>query len=102
MCEFTTMHEDLRAKRASILHSEMPSDLITNSEPDKAHQESTKQPATNATIDVESPPKKIKRENVPLNKGNWHPKLKAALTGPMKEAGHPSFTKVMHFCKSDA
>ena len=32
LCEFTTMHEELRAKRASIMHSEIPSDLIANSE----------------------------------------------------------------------
>lgn len=28
---FITIHEDLRAKRAAILHSEMPSELLANS-----------------------------------------------------------------------
>ena len=31
MCEFQTMHNDLRAKRANIHHSEMPLELLTNS-----------------------------------------------------------------------
>ena len=31
LSEFTTMHEDLRAKRAAIDHSEMPLELISNS-----------------------------------------------------------------------
>ena len=31
LCEFTTMHKDLRAKRAAIHHSDMPLDLISNS-----------------------------------------------------------------------
>ena len=34
LCEFTTMHKDLCAKRARIPQSEMPSDLLTNSEPE--------------------------------------------------------------------
>ena len=34
LCEFTTMHEDLHTKRASILHSEMPMNLIKNLEPE--------------------------------------------------------------------
>ena len=31
LCEFTTMHKDLRAKRAAIYHSDMPLELISNS-----------------------------------------------------------------------
>ena len=38
LCEFTTMHEDLRAKCASILHSKIPSDLLTNSKPETSQQ----------------------------------------------------------------
>ena len=34
LCEFTTMYKDLRAKRTTTLQSEMPSDLLTNSEPE--------------------------------------------------------------------
>ena len=32
---------------------------------------------------------------------NWHPKLKADLEGPLKEAENPTFTKIMKFCKND-
>ena len=38
LCEFTMMHKDLRAKRARILQSEMPSDLLTNSEPETSQR----------------------------------------------------------------
>ena len=94
------MHKDLRSKRASILHSEMPMNLITNSEPEMVQQDRTRNPATNATIDVDINPKKVKL--APPNKSNWNPRLRAALTVPLKEAGQPSFTKIMQFCKKDA
>ena len=60
LCEFTTMHEYLRAKCASILHSEMPMNLIKNSEPETVQQDRTKNLVTNATIDVDINPKKVK------------------------------------------
>ena len=30
LCELTTMHEDLRDKKAKIYHSEVPQDLLKN------------------------------------------------------------------------
>ena len=99
LCEFTTMHEDLRAKRASILHSEMPSELITNSEPEQPYQGRSKNPPTNHVIDVDVSPKKAK---LMTNKSTWNPKLRDALTAPLTTAGQPSFTKIMQFCKKDA
>ena len=100
LCEFTTMHEDLRAKRASIHHSEVPNELITNSTPEAPPKAvSKKTPSPTDPIDVDKIPKKPK--TVP-NPNNWHPKLKEALEEPLKKAGHPSFTKVMNFCKKDA
>ena len=33
LCEFTTMHSDLLAKKATIHHGEMPMELIKNSTP---------------------------------------------------------------------
>ena len=98
LCEFTTMHEDLRAKRASILHSEMPSELITNSEPKPSYQGRSKNPPTTAVIDVDVSPKKPKM----ANKSTWNPKLRDALTSPLTTAGQPTFTKIMQFCKKDA
>ena len=32
------------------------------------------------------------------NPNNWHPKLKAALEGPLKEAQNPTLTEIMEFC----
>ena len=99
LCEFTTMHEDLRAKRASILHSEMPSDLLPNSEPEISQQVQTKNPPTNAVIDVDVSPKEPK---LAPNKSTWNPKLREALTAPLKEARRPTFAKIMQFCKKYA
>ena len=42
----------------------------------------------------EKPPKKPRK----ANPNTWHPKLKAALEGPLKDAGNPSFTKILNFC----
>ena len=92
------MHEDLRAKRASILHSKMPSELLTNSTAEKEKASTDKASASNP-IDVDKIPKKQK---VVPNPNNWHPKLKEALEEKLKIAGNPSFTKVMNFCKTDA
>ena len=97
LCEFTTMHEDLRAKKASILHSEMPRDLLENSESAQSDKP-TKERESPPEIDVDKIPKKPR---VP-NPNNWNPTLKEKLEGPLKEAGFPSFTKVMNFCKTDA
>ena len=82
MCKFKTMHEDLRAKRASILHSEMPMNLVTNSEPEMVQQDRTRNPATNATIDVDINPKKVNL--APPNRSNWNQKLRVTLTVPLK------------------
>ena len=99
MCEFQTMHNDLRAKRANIHHSEMPLELLTNStNPDPA----APAPKEEQVVDVdkvgEKPPKKSRQ----ANPNNWHLKLKAALEAPLKTAGNPSFTKIMNFCGKDA
>ena len=99
LCEFTTMHEDLRAKRASILHSEMPRELLTNSEVDAPKGKPSAEAGThNEAIDVDKIPKRPKM----ANPNKWHPKLKEKLEEPLKAAGFPSFTKIMNFCKQDA
>ena len=93
LCEFTTIHGGLQAKRSAIHHSEMPLELIINST-------ETPPPQTNRTpeiqvLDVDKIHKKL-RVSKP---NNWHPKLKAALEGPMREAGNPMFTNIMNYCK---
>ena len=97
ICEFKNMHEDLRAKRAAILHSEMQSELLQNSETKLTPPVKAKTPPTNTTIDVDAIPKRPKVAKT----SNWHPKLKAALQGPLNTAGNPTFTKIMNYCKKD-
>ena len=97
LCEFTTMHEDLRAKRASILHSEMPHELLKNS---SEHPERKKRNTPSPTHSMDGD--KSKKTKTVANPNNWNPKLKAALEAPLKAAGNPSFTKVMNYCKKDA
>ena len=91
------MHEDLRAKREAILHSEMPSDLLQNSEPKLTPPVMAKTPPTNPNIDVDAITKRPRLANT----SNWHPKLKVSLQGPLKTAGHPTFTNIMNYCKKD-
>ena len=97
ICEFTTMHEDLRAKKLAILHIEILSELLKNSEPNITPPVTAKTPRTNPTIDVDAIPKRPRVANT----SNWHPKLKAALLGPLKTAGNLTFTKIMNYCKKD-
>ena len=91
LCEFTTMHADLRAKRAQITHSEVPAELLANSFGTDLEDEKDR-------VGEEREQKRQKKENP----NNWHPKLKEALTRPMAEAGNPSFSRVMNFIKKDA
>ena len=95
--EFTTMHEDLRAKRADILHSEIQSELLQNSEPKLNLPVTAKNPPNNPTINVDVITKRPRVDNT----SNWHPKLKTALQEPLKTAGNPTFTKIMKYCKKD-
>ena len=78
----------------------MPSDLLTNSEPETSQQDRPKNPPTNAAINVNITTKNPKL--APPNKSTWNPKLLAALTVPLKDAGQPQFTNIMQFFKKDA
>ena len=83
--EFTTMHEDLRAKWAATHHSEMSLELISNS------TEKEDPPIPNETtpevVDVEV--ERIKKKLRPVNPNNWNKNLKAALKELLKESGDP-------------
>ena len=99
LCEFSTMHSDLQAKRAVIQHGECPAELLANSS--STPGDTLADPPENnegAAPPPEKPPKKPRK----ANPNTWHPKLKAALEGPLKEAGEPSFTKILNFCKTNA
>ena len=97
LCEFTTMHEDLRGKWAAIHHSEMTLELNSNSTKKKAPPKPNE--TTPEVVDVEV--ERIKKKICPENPNNWNKKIKATLEEPLKEAGDPSFTKIMTFCKKD-
>ena len=78
------MHEDLRAKQESILHSKMPRDLILNSKKEQPPgKPSAEQDTTDQVIDVNKIPKKPKI----ANPSTWHPSLKEKLGEPLKTAG---------------
>ena len=96
--EFTTIHEDLRAKKASILHSKIPSELLKHSSTTSPPPDRIKKLPHKPDIDVDETPK---RQRV-ANPNNCHPKHMAALKRPLQTAGSPTFTKIMNFCKKDA
>ena len=54
LCEFTTIHEDLRAKRAAIHHSEMPLELISNSTEKEAPPKPNENNPEVVDVEVES------------------------------------------------
>ena len=94
--EFTTMHGNLQAKRATIHHSEMPLELLTNST-DTPPPPTTRTPETQV-LDVD----KIHKKPRVVKPNYCHPKLKAALEGPLREAGNPMLTKIVNYYKKDA
>ena len=98
LCEFTTMHEDRCSKKASILHSEIPSELLTNSDTTSPQPEWIKNLPHKPAIDMDATTKRYRF----ANPKNWHPNLMAALKRPLQTAGSPTFTKIMNFCKKDA
>ena len=83
--EFQSMHDDLRAKRAQISHSEVPSELFANSTPG----------SEDGQREREAEPKAKKPRTA--NPCNWHPKLKAALAKPLADASNPSFTEIINY-----
>ena len=36
------------------------------------------------------------------NPNNWNPALKSVLEGPLQQAGYPTFTKLLKFCKGSS
>ena len=97
-CEFTTIHEDLWANKYSILHSEISSELLTNSSTTSPPSERIKNLPHKPAIDMDATTKRYRF----ANSKNWHPNLMAALKRPLQTAGSPTFTKIMNFCKKDA
>ena len=98
LCEFTTMQEDLRSKKALILHSKMPSELLTNYGTTSPPPERIKNLPHKPAIDLDATPN---RQRV-AKPNNCNPKLVASLKRPLQAAGSPIFTKIMNFCKKDA
>ena len=104
--EFSSMHSDLRSKKATIHHSEMPAELILNSTDDEDTSpqltgglgpSTTKRGKGLGGDDADN----LKRQRK-SNPNNWNPKLKAVLEAPLKKAKFPTFTKIMNWLKKDA
>ena len=78
------------------IHCEIPLELLTNS------REKPRPPATRTpdiqVVDMDNIQKNPRTDNLK----NWHPKLKSALEGSLKEAENPTFTKIIKFCKKYA
>ena len=96
--EFITMHEDLQDKKASIIHSEIPSELLTNYGTTSPPPDRIKNLPHKPSINVNATPKTPRV----ANPNNCLPKLMAALKSPLQTAGSPNFTKTMNFFKKDA
>ena len=99
-CKFQTMHNNLRAERATTHHNKMLLELLVNST--SVNKPAGKTPKDERVVNVdkikEKPPKKTRQ----ANPDNWHLKLKVAIEGPLKKAGNLSFTKIINFCGKDA
>ena len=91
LCEFTTTHDDLREKRSTIHHCEMPLELPTKST-DTPPPPTTMIPEIQV-LDLD----KIHKKPRVANPNNWHPKLKAALEVPLREVVNPTFTNIMNY-----
>ena len=96
LCKFTAMNEDLRAKKATIHHSEVLQKLLKNS---KAEIEGS------ATVNIGSELKEdeqaAKKARI-SNTNKWHPKLRSTLEKPLKVVNHPTFTRIMNLSKADS
>ena len=79
LCEFTKIYEYLQAKRATILHSQMPSEIIHSSTPAPAPPVKLNHPTSNLTINVDTISKQLRAGNT----NSWHPKLWKVLQGPI-------------------
>ena len=85
--EFSSMHEDLCAKKAeNISHSEVPWDLYITP---------TNKRKPSLDMDTNNPSKSTPNPNT------WYPKLRSALQKPLEVAGYtyPSFSAVMKYCQ---
>jgi len=91
LAEFTAMHVNLVSKQGNIYHAEVPQALIATSS-------LTSQKRKQKTQDTEDKPEAKKPRH---NPNNWHPTLKAKLSGPMAKAGFPNFTQIMQYVDKD-
>ena len=96
LCEFTTMQSDLCGKKNFIRHAEVPDALLN---PNTA-KDSNKRPAPGDSADTPgetAPPTKKATRNLNC----WHPKLRAALAGPLAKADSPSISAIAKYCGFD-
>lgn len=103
--EFESMQAALIAKNTSaIFHNEVPAALLAipgaaKRKLDEVHQHYNHQGGDRVGSKA-IPPNSTGSGDNPRgpNRNAWHPKLKAALEGPLVKAGHPKFTDIMNYC----
>ena len=92
LVEFSLMQANLASKQGSIMHAELPTELLMQGTKKKLKHE--REPLKeDGTI-----PKKLKG----TNPNSWNPKLKAKLGQALYKARCLSFTQIMRFCGTDA
>lgn len=97
LAEFQLMHTSLTSKQGQVLHAEVPQELLEEP-PVKRNRPNSEHPRDTTVV-----PPTVKPTAKP-NPNCWHPKLKAALEGPMnaaKDPNLPGFQKILTFCKVD-
>jgi hypothetical protein len=93
LAEFQEVQRILTAKSASYNHAETPQELIeTSNASDKKRKKEDKSKNSNQNEGQNKQLKPTKNANC------WHPKLKAALEGPLQVSNHPSFLAIFQYC----
>ena len=102
LAEFTTMHTQLASKQGLVSHAEVPQELIAMTCGDERKRGAVPD-LTDSGTDEEptKPPTKKQRVGKKDNPNCWHQSLKDKLTGPLKQAGYPSFTAILKYCDGD-
>ena len=95
--EFDEMHRCLASKLASFPHAETPSQLYE----DTLNTDSNKRKTDiNPAQPTDAKKHKPQLNSNGHNRNTWHPKLRQALTVPLKASGYPSYTAILKYCNT--
>jgi hypothetical protein len=96
LSEFSGMHTSLTQKSGIIMHAELPLELAE--EPKKPNAKTPPKRQLEGDPKKSDPPAKKPKPNP----NTWHPKLKAALSEPLRIANKPTFTSILRYCDEDS